>query len=97
LVGFSAAVDLEKRELKSFLSQNFYHHPQILRRARKAEWVMGDLFRTYRDDPMLIPSHVRTRFTREGELRAISDYIAGMTDRYAMDEHRKLHDPHAPH
>jgi dGTPase len=96
LVGFSAAVDLEKRELKSFLSQNFYHHPQILRRARKAEWVMGDLFRTYRDDPMLIPSHVRTRFAREGELRAISDYIAGMTDRYAMDEHRKLHDPHVP-
>lgn len=96
IVGFSADVDLGKRELKSFLSQNFYHHPQVLRRTRKAAWVMGDLFRTYRDDPMLIPSRVRERFAREGQLRAISDYIAGMTDRYAMDEHRKLLDPHAP-
>lgn len=96
LVGFSADVDLAKRELKSFLSQNFYHHPHVLRRTRKAEWIVGDLFKTYRDDPMLLPTNVRTRFPREGELRAISDYIAGMTDRFAMDEHQKLLDPHAP-
>ena len=96
LVGFSPDVDLAKRELKSFLSQNFYHHPHVLRRTRKAEWIVGDLFKTYRDDPMLLPANVRTRFPREGELRAISDYIAGMTDRFAMDEHQKLLDPHAP-
>ena len=95
-VGFSPEVDLAKRELKSFLSQNFYHHPHVLRRTRKAEWIVGDLFKTYRDDPMLLPANVRTRFAREGELRAISDYIAGMTDRFAMDEHQKLLDPHAP-
>lgn len=94
IVGFSPEIDLAKRELKSFLSQNFYHHPDVLRRTRKAKWVVGDLFRTYRDDPMLLPARVRTRFAREGQLRAISDYIAGMTDRYAMDEHRKLLDPH---
>jgi len=96
IVGFTTEVDLGKRELKSFLSQNFYHHPQVLRRTRKAERVVGDLFRTYRDDPMLMPEHVRSRFAREGQARAIADYIAGMTDRYAMDEHRKLLDPHAP-
>ncbi|CAN0117236.1 unnamed protein product [Discosporangium mesarthrocarpum] len=96
LVGFSPDMDLAKRELKSFLSQNFYHHPHVLRRTRKAEWIVGDLFKTYRDDPMLLPANVRTRFAREGELRAISDYIAGMTDRFAMDEHQKLLDPHAP-
>ena len=77
-------------------SQNFYHHPHVLRRTRKAQWVVGDLFRTYRDDPMLLPDQVRQRFAREGQPRAISDYIAGMTDRYAMDEHRKLLDPHVP-
>ncbi len=96
LVGFSAEIDLGKRELKSFLSQNFYHHPHVLRRTRKAEWIVGDLFQTYRDDPNLLPRHVHARFAREGELRAIADYIAGMTDRFAMDEHKRLLDPHAP-
>jgi dGTPase len=96
LVGFSSTIGIGKRELKSFLSQNFYQHPRVLRRTRKAEWIVGDLFRTYRDDPNLLPRHVRTRFAREGQMRALSDYIAGMTDRFAMDEHKRLLDPHAP-
>jgi dGTPase len=95
-VGFSAEIDQGKRELKHFLSQNFYHHPRVLRRTRKAEWIVGDLFRTYQDDSNLLPKHVHTRFAREGEMRAISDYIAGMTDRFAMDEHKRLLDPFAP-
>ena len=95
-VGFSPEIDLGKRELKSFLSENFYRHPDVLRRVRKAEWIVGDLFRAYRDDPNLLPTDVRARFAREGEPRAVSDYIAGMTDRFAMDEHKKLFDPHAP-
>jgi dGTPase len=96
LVGFSSPIDFAKRELKSFLSENFYHHPHVMRRTRKAEWIVGDLFRTYRDDAKLLPAQVRARFGREGELRAISDYIAGMTDRFAMDEHKRLLDPHSP-
>jgi len=95
-VGFAPGIDQGKRELKSFLSQNFYRHPDVLRRVRKAEWIVGDLFRAYRDDPGLLPPDVRVRFAREGEARAVADYIAGMTDRFAMDEHRKLFDPHAP-
>jgi dGTPase len=96
MVGFSPATGLGKGELKSFLSQNFYHHPRVLRQTRKAEWIVGDLFRTYRDDPNLLPGHVHARFAREGQMRGISDYIAGMTDRFAMDEHKRLLDPHAP-
>ncbi len=96
LVGFSSTIGIGKRELKGFLSQNFYQHPRVLRRTRKAEWIVGDLFRTYRDDPNLLPRHVHTRFAREGQMRALSDYIAGMTDRFAMDEHKRLLDPHAP-
>jgi dGTPase len=95
-VGFSPEMDLGKRELKHFLYENFYHHPRVERRTRKAEWIVGDLFRTYREDPKLLPAHVRARFAREGRSRAISDYIAGMTDRFATDEHRRLLDPHAP-
>jgi dGTPase len=96
LVGFSAEMDDGRRELKSFLYENFYHHPRVQRRTHKAEWIVGDLFRTYRDHPRLLPAHVRARFAREGQSRAIADYLAGMTDRFAMDEHRKLLDPHAP-
>jgi dGTPase len=96
MVGFSPTIDRGKSELKGFLSQNFYHHPRVLRRTRKAEWIVGDLFRTYRDDPNLLPRHAHTRFAREGQMRAISDYIAGMTDRFAMDEHKRLFDPHSP-
>jgi dGTPase len=95
-VGFSAGVDRAKKELKRFLYDNFYHHPRVRRRTEKAAWIVGDLFRTYRDHPNLLPAQVRARFGREGESRAIADYIAGMTDRFAMDEHRKLLDPHAP-
>lgn len=96
MVGFSPEIDHGKRELKSFLSQNFYQHPRVLRRTRKAEWIVGDLFRTYRDDPNLLPQNVCARFGREGQSRAVADYIAGMTDRFAMDEHKRLLDPHAP-
>ena len=96
MVGFSAAVEAGKRELKSFLYENFYHHPSVRRRTRKAEWIVGDLFQTYRDDPHLLPRHVHERFAREGPMRAIADYIAGMTDRFAMDEHSRLLDRHAP-
>lgn len=96
LVGFSPAIERDKTDLKRFLREHFYHHPHVLRRTRKAEWIVGDLFRTYREDPSLLPAHVQARFAREGRNRAISDYIAGMTDRFAMDEHRKLLDPHSP-
>jgi len=95
-VGLSAEMDAGKRELKTFLYENFYHHPRVQRRTHEAEWIVGDLFRTYRDDPRLLPEHVYARFGREGSARAIADYIAGMTDRFAMDEHRRLLDPHAP-
>ena len=55
---------------------------------------MSDLFQVYREDPSLLPVAVRGRFDSESEVRVIADYIAGMTDRYAIEEHRKLLDPH---
>ena len=96
LVGFSDERQRDKLELKRFLLQNFYQHPRVLRMTRKAEWVVGDLFRTYREDPNLLPDNVRVRFQDEGPERAIADHIACMTDRFAMSEHRKLLDPNEP-
>jgi len=95
-VRFSPACEAEKLEVKRYLLREFYQHPRVLRMTRKAEWVVGDLFRTYRDDPGLLPASVRRRFDDEGPARAVADYIACMTDRFAMAEHRKLLDPNEP-
>ena len=94
VLGFSQAISAQKTELKVFLSANFYHHPRVLRLTRKAEWVVGDHFRTYRETPALLPPRVREQFSVEEPKRVIADHVAGMTDRYAMSEHRKLLDPH---
>jgi dGTPase len=84
------------RDLKHFLFENLYHHPRVLRMNRKAERILGDLYRIYRDDPRQLPKHVVQRFAEDGEARVIADYIAGMTDRFALAEHKKLLDPHEP-
>jgi dGTPase len=83
-------------ELKKFLYDELYQHPRVVRMSRKAERILADLYRIYRDDPRQLPRQVLARFGREGEARAVADYIAGMTDRFALAEHRKLLDPQEP-
>lgn len=94
LAGLSEDLHVQARELKRFLYDKFYQHPRVMRMARKAEQVLSDLYHAYRSDPEQLPPTVRSRFAREGEARAIADYIAGMTDRFALEEHKKLLDPH---
>ncbi len=94
LVGLSRDIDQARRSLKSFLFERFYNHPRVTRTTRKAERIVEDLFRVFARDPGLLPPSVQARFDREGERRAIADYVAGMTDRFAVAEHRKLLDPH---
>jgi dGTPase len=96
LVAFSPAVGGAKLKLKRFLMENLYQHPRVLGTTRRAERVVGELFETFTETPSLLPSSVRVRFGDEGAPRAIADYVAGMTDRFAMAEHRKLLDPHEP-
>ncbi len=62
--------------------------------AAKAERILTDLWRAYAADPRQLPPHILERARGEPEERAIADYIAGMTDRFAMDEHDRLFDPH---
>jgi dGTPase len=96
MIRFSDEVAREVLGLKRFLSENFYNHPRVMRMTRKAEWIVGDLYRVYRDDPTLLPPRIRARLAEEFPARVTADYLAGMTDRFAMAEHRKLLDPHAP-
>ena len=90
LVGFSPATEKLALELKAYLSREFYQHPRVLEASGRAEPILGDLFAAYRSDPGLLPAHIRERSSVDGELRAIADYIAGMTDRFAIDEHAQL-------
>jgi dGTPase len=94
-VAFSPELAAATRELARFLREELYRHPQVLRMAAKAERILRDLWEVYTGDPRLLPADFAARATDEPRERAIADYLAGMTDRFAMDEHRKLFDPHA--
>jgi dGTPase len=102
LVAFSPPRAPEVLALKRFLLERFYQHPRVRRMTRKAEGIVADLYRTYRQDLELLPEAVTARArvqgggVPEGEARAVADYVAGMTDRFALAEHRRLLDPHEP-
>ncbi len=89
LVAFSPAMNEEGRELKAFLRSNLYQHYQVLRMTNKARRIVTDLFGAFLDDPRLLPPQYQ-RMAERDRPRAIADYIAGMTDRYAIREHRRL-------
>lgn len=87
LVAFSDGMRDAQREMKQFLHKNLYRHHLVLRMTWKAQRVVSDLFSAFLDDPRMLPEAYRTG---GDQARRIADYIAGMTDRYAMKEHRRL-------
>ena len=93
LVGHSEEMQRRHRELKDFLFKNLYSHFRVLRMAVKAERVIADLFNAYRAEPAILPTGMQLVVEKRGLERTICDYIAGMTDRFAIEEHRKLFDP----
>jgi dGTPase len=90
LLGAGAEVAAEQAELKRFLYERLYHHPRVIESMQQAEGTLSALYRAYRDDPQRLPPQVTARCAEEGEARAIADYIAGMTDRFAIAEHQRL-------
>jgi dGTPase len=95
LVDFSPAMAERHRELKAFLSERLYHHHRVTRMTQKADRIMTALFEVYMTEPRQLPPHVTGRVD-DGETmpRVIADYIAGMTDRFALAEYKKLFDPY---
>ncbi len=80
-------------ELKKFLLKEMYGHYRVIRMEEKARRILSDLFGSYTTRPEQLPPHVQHRIPTEGVKRVVCDYLAGMTDRYAMEEYRKLFDP----
>ncbi len=93
LVGFSADIGEQHRLLKQFLHQHLYSHEQKLEMTRKVQTVLRDLFDTFMNDVDRMPAEFAAR-AAEGDkdvrARVVADYIAGMTDRYAFAEHRRI-------
>lgn len=93
VVSFSEDMRRRNRELKDFLYKNLYRHYRVVRMAVKAERIITELFNSYLKEPNILPYHVQVSIPERGLERTISDYMAGMTDRYAIDEYQKLFDP----
>jgi dGTPase len=93
VIGFSEELHRRNRQLKDFLYTNLYRNHRVVRMAVKAENIITDLFQMYRDEPATLPRHVQSTLEDRGLERTICDYIAGMTDRFAVEEHQKLFDP----
>jgi dGTPase len=95
IAGYSEAMQRLNTELKSYLFKNFYRHYRVVRMAAKAERLLSDLFTAYVHQPLQLPPDTQQRAQThpEGLQRVVCDYIAGMTDRYAIQEHKRLYDP----
>jgi dGTPase len=94
LAHFSEDVTLQNLELKSFLFKNLYRHYKVDKMRVKAEIFITRLFETYLQYPNLLPPKYRLRSERFGLERTVCDYIAGMTDRFALDEYKRLFEPY---
>jgi dGTPase len=91
LIGFSAAMKEEAQTLKRFLRKNLYQHYQVNRMTSKARRIVSDLFDIFLSGPQLLPPDYQVvDGDPTTQARRVADYIAGMTDRYAMREYRKL-------
>lgn len=96
VIGHSDGMIEKVRELKTFLYKNMYRHYRVVRMAKKAEHFITELFHAYLEEPEQLPNSTQERW-REGVDSlgcVVGDYIAGMTDRYALQEYQKLFDPY---
>ena len=95
LVGTSPEMNEELRVLKDFLFKNLYRHYRLIRMTKKADRILESLFCAYLETPTMLPFHLQARAEERGVVRTVTDYLAGMTDRFAGDEYKRLFDPHA--
>ena len=93
LVGFSAEMQVLNRQLKGFLLEQLYRHHTVMRMQVKAQRVVRELFQAYTSEPRQLSKEVQKRAEQEQLTRVICDYIAGMTDRFAIQEWRELFVP----
>jgi dGTPase len=97
LVGFSASMRRERDALQTLINAKLYNHYRVVRMTNKAKRIIHDLFSVYDNDPQQLPYHVYGRdrtYTRKEKYQTICNYIASMTDHFALEEHKKLFNPY---
>ena len=93
VVCFSHKMHKKKEELRKFLKERLYYHPYVVRMAEKAQRYVEELFDAYIHNPKQLEFWVQENIKRHGKYRAICDYLAGMTDRFAIGEYRRIFSP----
>ncbi len=93
VIGYSEDMQRRNRELKDFLFQKLYRHYRVVRMQVKAENIIKNLFEAYTSEPAMLPTQFQKIIALRGLQRTVCDYIAGMTDRFAIEEHQRLFDP----
>ncbi len=93
-IRFSGGMFQKRKPLRKFLLDNLYQHYRVVRMSDKAIRFIRDLFKVYLTKPQQLPPKFQNRLKKEEVYRVICDYIAGMTDRYALDEYKKFFEPY---
>jgi dGTPase len=93
LAGFSTDISKANNELKKFLRKNMYQHYRVTRMSLKSQKVINELFSIYTEHPDTLPERYAEEIEQHGLIRTVTDFIAGMTDRFALEEYKKLTDP----
>jgi len=94
IVDFSKELKELRKPLRQFLMQKLYQHYRVMRMSIKAKRFIRELFNEYVLHPQQMPSEIQQRIPKETTKQVVCDYIAGMTDRYALDEYKKLFNPY---
>jgi len=94
LVTVSKSMESLRLPMREFLMRNLYQHYRVVRMSNKAYRFITSLFKVYCDRPEQLPPNTQDRLGKEDKHRVICDYIAGMTDRYALDEYKKFFEPY---
>ncbi|MBU0502916.1 MAG: deoxyguanosinetriphosphate triphosphohydrolase [Candidatus Omnitrophota bacterium] len=94
IVSFSPRLNELRLPLRDLLINKLYRHYRVVRMSDKAKRFIKELFEVYISRPQALPSNIQKRIPKDDTRRAVCDYIAGMTDRYALDEYKKLFDPY---
>lgn len=95
VVHYSETLAGQMRELKDFLYQKMYRHYRLMRMQTKAERFISEIFEAYISEPKMLPTKVQLSLEEAPINRVVADYVAGMTDRYALEEWEKLFDPYS--
>lgn len=93
VVCFSEMMSRRNHQLKDFLYKNLYRHYRVIRMAVKADNIITKLFNAYCAEPAMLPDNIQIMIREKGLQQTVCDYIAGMTDRYAIEEYQKIFEP----